>query len=91
MVQVKKKVLRRLREQAWSAAWVEAQQEAFYEQIEAGAFKEGGAEGELPPRPIPLTGEDVENKVSADLWLEQVDEWWRLDVLVALEDALDDE
>ena len=29
VLQVKKKVLRQLRKQSWSAAWVEDQQEAF--------------------------------------------------------------
>jgi len=89
VVQVEKKVMRRLRRQAWFEAWVGERQDSLLEQVEAGVFGEGGEEGQLPPRPFPLTPEDVDGPLRADAWLQTVDEWWRLDVLLALDDVLD--
>lgn len=91
VVQVKKKVLRRLRELDWFATWLDDRQESLFDQIEAGAYGKGGLEGALPPRPVLLTGEDADSAERSDAWLGRVDQWWRLDVLLALEDALDED
>ena len=87
VVHLEHEVLHRVRRREWSAAWVEQRQEVLLEQVAAGAFGRGGARGGLPASPVLLSAEDVRGPAPADRWL---DRWWRLDVLLALEDALDD-
>ncbi|GAA0311338.1 hypothetical protein [Kineococcus aurantiacus] len=91
VVQIEEKLLRCVRELDWFTAWVEDRQESLFEEIEAGLFSEGGVVGALPPRSVVLTGGDAESAERADAWLAQVGEWWRMDVLLALEDALDED
>ncbi|WP_146099637.1 hypothetical protein [Kineococcus xinjiangensis] len=91
VVEAEESVIGRLRRQDWSAAWVAEQQELIYEQVAAGVFGEGGRVGEPAAEPVKVTGQDVEGPQQAGAWLQRIDAWWRLDVLTALEDALDED
>ncbi len=68
---------------------LERQRRLVYDQIESGELGPGGQEGELPNEPIPLHTAAFEDLGLLRSSLAQVDVWWRLDVVEALEDYLD--
>lgn len=88
VVSVGSEALRALRGAPWLDNTLEEERESIFERISSGEIPEGGVVAAVPMQSFALTAADLASPEAFRLRLTAVSEWWLLDVLDAIEDAV---
>lgn len=71
------------------SAAIEDERLAIYEMIQAGQLVPGGPRDQLPVEPFPVPAPAVRTGEGLKRFVRELPEWWRLDVLDALEEWIE--